>query len=264
MSKVYFAEKVWLTIDVEELNDTNFGLNYLKSPNLDYEKLINNWLELCERNSIKSTAFVLGSFAKKYPDLVKKLHANGHEIACHGEDHRLVYDYSQKEWEENTKKAKQFLEDLISDEVEGYRSPSWSLPFENSYYEDLVKMGFRYSSSYFPFKTYMYGNSEDKKKPFVVHTEAGEITEIPLAKYGIPFSGGFYLRALPFFLQKILMKKLSKITKPIIYIHPYELSDENPYTVYRDLAALDKEFFLAFFSLGLPNKKIESFIKCAA
>lgn len=260
MSRVYKDGKVWLTIDVEELDDTNFNIRYKKKPEIDYEQMLDNWLELCEQKGVKSTAFTLGAFAKKYPDLVKKLHNQGHEIACHGEDHRLVYSYPKNQWAKNTKKAKEYLEDLIGEKVEGYRSPSWSLPFETEYYEDLVKMGFTYSSSYFPFKTYMYGHSEDKKKPFIIKTESGEIMEIPVPKYIIPFSGGFYLRAFPVCIQKILFNRVEKITKSVIYIHPYELTEKNPFFHYLKNMEFSIEYILAFFSTAAPLKKLERVI----
>jgi len=261
MSRIYNSEKIWLTIDVEELVDSNFNIKYKSIVKLDYNKLIDNWLDFCDENNIKSTAFVLGSFAKKYPDIIRKIHNKGHEIACHGEDHRLVYKYDREEWYIKTNIAKSFLEELINDEVKGYRSPSWSLPYDKEYYEDLIKMGFTYSSSYFPFKTYMYGHSEDKKKPFTVFTDKGEITEIPLAKFLIPFSGGFYLRLIPTFLQKMLIYRLAKITKVIIYIHPYELDSENMFFKHLETANFSKDFFLAFYSSSSPKKKIKCLLE---
>ena len=83
--------KIWWTIDVEELEDSNFILTKTKDFELDYEQLINKWLDFCQDNHITSTAFVLGNFAKKYPHIIKKI-AKNHEIACHGLTHELVYN----------------------------------------------------------------------------------------------------------------------------------------------------------------------------
>jgi len=262
-SKVYNEHEIWLTIDVEELNDSNFKLSEKKPIKLNYEKLIDDWLELCDKNNCKSTAFVLGGFAKKYPEIVKKLSSAGHEIASHGHTHDLVYDISFETWKESINDSKKTLEDIIGKEVNGYRSASWSLPFDKQYYETLVDSGYTYSSSYFPLKTYLYGNSIDKKWPFEIHTSSGVITEIPIPKLGIPYSGGFYLRMLPLFLQKILMKRMFSLgVKPVIYIHPYELVNPDFITKYfLQYFKKNIDFFLAFSAISRPIKDIDMLLK---
>lgn len=145
MSKIRESNPTWFTIDIEKLDDSNFDIKNIRNLDLDYEKLLFNWLEFCDENSICSTGFILGSFAKEFPHLVKEFHKRGHEVACHGLTHELVYNLDKKLWKEQTKEAKKILEDLIGDEVKGYRSPSWSLPFDEEYYEDLIDLGFKYS-----------------------------------------------------------------------------------------------------------------------
>ena len=259
MSEIYKNSKVWLTIDVEEITDTNFNINWKSKVNLNYELLIDNWIELCNKLNYKSTCFVLGSFAKKYPNLIKKLHNNGHEISSHGVNHNLVYNMKFSDWKESIIESKKILEDIISYEVIGYRSASWSLPFEKKYYETLINEGYSYSSSYFPLKTYMYGNSINKKEPFKIYTKSGVITEMPIPKYKIPFSGGFYLRVLPIFIEKYLFKKaINNRIKPIIYIHPYELiKDRSLISYFLKHSKVNLDFILAFYSISKPICKIE-------
>lgn len=258
MSSIYQCSRIWLTIDIEELCDTNFRITWKQKENLDYAILLNGWMELCEHLNLKSTCFILGSFAKKHPDIIKQLSKNGHEIASHGNTHELVYEMEYDAWCQSISDSKKFLEDLCGLEVIGYRSASWSLPFEKRYYEGLARHGYRYSSSYFPFKTYMYGNSIDKKKPFDISTEAGIIREIPLAKKYIPFSGGLYLRVLPSFLQRHLSQRLiSEDIRPIVYVHPYELADTNLLGGMSTKAKIGKDYILAFAGTGKIRKKIE-------
>jgi len=256
---------LWLTIDVERVEDANFGITPKKPLNLDYSQILKSWIELCKKHQVTSTAFVLGSFAKKYPQTIKELDSQGHEIASHGLRHELVYKLDFKEWVKETLESKKILEDLIGKEVKGYRSPSWTLPFEKRYYEALVEMGFSYSSSYFPFKTYMYGNKIDKKEPFVIYTPSGEITEIPIPKLFIPFSGGFYMRMLPFWIIKLLFSSLIHSGhKPIIYTHPYELIP-NLFRRFLKDVRFDLTYLLTFGNIGdsLPrfDQLLESFVK---
>jgi len=62
---------IWLTIDVEEITDMNFNIKWKKSPAIDYEQRIDTFIKLAK--NYKATAFVLGSFAEKYPYLIQKL-----------------------------------------------------------------------------------------------------------------------------------------------------------------------------------------------
>jgi hypothetical protein len=245
--------KIWLTIDIEEITDTNFNILWKQNIKLDYDKLINDWINLCDSLNIKSTCFVLGSFAKKYPHLIKKLYDNNHEIASHGNNHKLVYDMSLAQWEDSLIKSKDILEDITNNKITGYRSASWSLPFEKKYYQILAKNGYKYSSSYFPMKTYMYGNSINKKQPFKISTPSGDIMEYPIIKNIIPFSGGFYLRVLPMFILKQLFKRTNNT---IIYIHPYEIMSKNLLIYFSKYANINLDFFLAFYSTSKPINKI--------
>ena len=49
-------------------------------------------LAIFRKNNCTATFFVLGHVAEKFPELIKKIHAEGHEIASHGYAHKLVYN----------------------------------------------------------------------------------------------------------------------------------------------------------------------------
>jgi len=247
---------IWFTIDVEEVTDMNFSVRWENPPYVEYEKYIDEFISFSK--NFHSTAFVLGGFAKKYPDIVKKISKNGIEIASHGFKHELVYRQKFTQWSKELSDSKKLLEDLISKSVNGYRSPSWSMPFEKRYYEELVKIGFEFSSSYFPMKNYMYGNSINKTESFCIYTEFGKIEERPIPKFIIPFSGGFYLRVLPLWVLKVLFKKSKNST---LYVHPYELMDQNLMWFFKRFTKLNLDFFLAFYSTGFAKDKIREIIK---
>jgi polysaccharide deacetylase family protein (PEP-CTERM system associated) len=248
-------------MDIEVLEDANFGVKTKTTPKINYEDIIDKWIEQCEELNIKSTCFVLGSFAKKYPKSIEKLVEDGHEVASHGLTHDLIYKQTFDTFKHSISESKKILEDITQCEVKGYRSASWSLPFERKYYEILAQNGYTYSSSYFPFKTYMYGNSIDKKEPFEIITDAGIIKEIPLLKSYLPFSGGFYLRVLPLFLHKILIKSLiSKNYKPIIYTHPYEMSGKYLLRSMSKEISFDMAYILAFAETSPTRSKLKKLL----
>ncbi len=249
-------------MDVEQLQDANFGVSIKNKPKIDYELIIDEWIRQCDELHIKSTCFVLGSFAQKFPKAVEKLSLNGHEIASHGLTHELIYKHSFETFESSISDSKKILEDITQTEVRGYRSASWSLPFEKRYYEALVKNGYSYSSSYFPFKTYMYGNSIDRKKPFNITTDSGIIKEIPLLKYILPFSGGFYLRVIPLWIHKLLIDLLVKSdNKPIIYTHPYEMQGSYLPLLMRDDIEINLAYILAFAETSNSREKLKKLLQ---
>lgn len=245
---------MWLTIDVEEVTDMNFNILWKENPKIDYERYIDNFLEVADDKN--TTAFVLGSFAKKHPKIVEKL-SKHIEVASHGLNHNLIYKEGFNKWNDGIIESKKILEDITSKEIKGYRSPSWSLPFDKKYYGALVDAGYSYSSSYFPMKNYMYGNNINKTTPFKIYTQNGIIEERPISKKIIPFSGGFYLRVLPLWLLKIMFKNTDN---SILYIHPYELIDKNLLNLFKNSADKNLDYFLAFYHLGYAKNKLKKIV----
>jgi polysaccharide deacetylase family protein (PEP-CTERM system associated) len=121
----------------------------------------------CE--STKATFFVLGWIAERYPGLVRRIQKEGHEIACHGYAHRLIYSQSREEFREDIKKSKTILQDITGSEVMGYRAPSYSITNKSRWaFEILAEEGFRYDSSIFPIHHDFYGMPNAPRFPFII------------------------------------------------------------------------------------------------
>ena len=84
-------------------------------------------LTLLKNTKNRATFFVLGSVAEKYPTLIEKIAEDGHEIASHGYLHRLVYELSQAEFEEDVRRSVSVLRPLAGKEILGFRAPYWSI-----------------------------------------------------------------------------------------------------------------------------------------
>ena len=126
---------------------------------------LNNWLT----QRVKATFFVLGWIAERYPGLVRRIQKEGHEIACHGYAHQLVYTQSKEEFRQDIRKAKAILEDITGNEVIGYRAPSYSITNKSRWaFEVLVEEGFKYDSSIFPIRHDFYGIPNAPRFPFVI------------------------------------------------------------------------------------------------
>ncbi|MCD2436637.1 polysaccharide deacetylase family protein [Acidaminococcus sp. NSJ-142] len=149
------------TIDTEDWYHANFedGL-FTNDSNVisTVEKNIDRYLELFSENDVKATFFVLGFVVEQHPQMIKKIAAEGHEIASHGYGHQLVYKQTKKEFREDVYKSKGLIEDLIGCEVLGYRAPSWSIIEESLWALDILEeLGFKYNSAIFPTKNFLYG-----------------------------------------------------------------------------------------------------------
>lgn len=194
-------------------------------------------LSLFEQFNVRGTFFVLGWVAERYPDLVRDIAADGHEIACHGFSHRLVYEQSPDEFYEETLRSKSLLEDITGSRVLGYRAASYSIVRESLWALDiLADLGFVYDSSIFPVHHDRYGIPDAERAPHRMSTPNGKsIVEWPLATatilgFRLPVAGGGYFRLLPYWLSRWGLRSINKREcRPFIfYLHPWEIDPAQP------------------------------------
>src|SRR5690349_15242521 len=84
-------------------------------------------LDLFDEHAVRSTFFVLGWVAERYPSLVPMIARRGHELASHGYAHRLVYDQAPDVFRADVRRSKGVIEDQSGRRVNGYRAPSFSI-----------------------------------------------------------------------------------------------------------------------------------------
>ena len=133
-------------------------------------------------SGVHATFFILGWLADRFPALVKRIQAEGHEVACHGYAHKLIYQQSREAFREEVRKSKEILEALTGEAVIGYRAPSYSITEKSLWaLEILREEGFRYDSSIFPIHHDFYGIPTAPRFPFLISSRAdGEPEFIPL------------------------------------------------------------------------------------
>jgi len=197
----------------------------------------NKLLQLFADSNIKITFFILGWVAERYPELVKAIHAQGHEIASHGYSHQLIYKQDQNVFREETAKSKRILEDLAQVQITGYRAASYSITRKSLWALDtLAELGFTWDSSIFPTRHDNYGIPGSPEEPYRIVTTSGKIlTEFPLTTakvfgQSVPAAGGGYFRQYPYALSRWLFERASNNqTKPqIFYLHPWEIDPDQP------------------------------------
>ena len=230
-----------MTIDVEDYFHVSAFANLIQICDWDnYESRVENntfkLLEILKTKNIIATFFVLGWVAERYPGLIKSIKNEGHEIACHGYSHQLIYNQEKKIFREETIRSKQILEDLIQEPVIGYRAASYSITKRSEWALDiLAELDFKYDSSIFPVRHDRYGMPHSPVFPHLLKTSSGKtIIEFPLSTvkvlgYRLPISGGGYFRLFPYWLSKLGLKSINMGDRPFIfYLHPWEIDPEQP------------------------------------
>jgi polysaccharide deacetylase family protein (PEP-CTERM system associated) len=192
-------------------------------------------LDLFERTGVHATFFTLGWIAERYPNVVRRIVAGGHELASHGYGHLRASSQTRPEFTNDIRSAKALLEDLGGQAVLGYRAPSFSIGRDNLWALDvLLEAGYRYSSSIYPIAHDHYGMPEALRFAFYPNGTDGllevPITTVQVAGRNLPAGGGGYFRLLPYALSRWMMAKVNRedAQPALFYFHPWELDPGQP------------------------------------
>ncbi|WP_026340591.1 XrtA system polysaccharide deacetylase [Thioalkalivibrio sp. ALJT] len=198
------------------------------------ERNIDRILDLFERRGAKATFFTLGWIAERYPHVVRRIVAAGHELASHGYGHERVTDLSPKAFREDVTRARGQLEDLAGVAIRGYRAPSFSIGAGNLWaLEVLAETGHEYSSSIYPVRHDHYGMPDAPREPH--RPLPGGILELPpatlrVAGRNLPAAGGGYFRLLPYALSRRALRRIERVDAipAVFYFHPWEIDPLQP------------------------------------
>ncbi|HZI93218.1 MAG TPA: DUF3473 domain-containing protein, partial [Patescibacteria group bacterium] len=195
-------------------------------------------LELLEASGAKATFFILGCVADRHPELVRRIHREGHEVASHGYDHDLVYNLTPAEFERQLRASAAALNAVTGEKIAAFRAASWSITEKNPWALDVLRAcGLTVDSSIFPLRTWMYGV---KNARLDIHTigggngAVGTLTEYPpsavrLGGLTLPVAGGVFFRLLPYPLTRTILRRINRAGRPaVIYLHPWELDPAQP------------------------------------
>lgn len=227
-----------MTVDVEDFFHVSAFESVISPDNWDeyqprVERNTERLLELFASHNVKATFFVLGWVAERYPELIKKIYNQGHEVASHGYAHRRASEQTPEVFKQDVERSKSHLEQLLGEEIIGYRAPSFSIGYTSEWaFQVLADLGFKYSSSTYPVKHDLYGTPD---WPRFAYQRKENITEIPIPTHKVlgrqtPIGGGGYFRLYPYALSKSLIKSyLKKEQQPYsFYFHPWEIDAEQP------------------------------------
>ena len=190
-------------------------------------------LDRLSASGSQATFFTLGWVADRHPALIRRIVAEGHELASHGYNHERVTCLTPERFRADVDRAKQSLEQTGSVPVIGYRAPTFSVGRSNAWaWRILQETGHRYSSSVFPIRHDLYGDPSAPRTPF--RADPGGLWEIPLTTLrlfgcNLPCSGGGYFRLLPYAAYRLGARHLRhEVRSLIFYTHPWELDPAEP------------------------------------
>lgn len=230
-----------LTVDVEDYFQVSAFADSIAphewdSHSLRVEQNTHKLLDMFDEHQVKATFFVLGWVAERVGTLILEIADRGHEVASHGYSHQLVYNQSPGVFKEETIRAKNILEDIVGQQVRGYRAASYSITNRSLWALDiLAEAGFVYDSSIFPVRHDRYGIPDSPEFPYLLDTPAGhQLIEFPLSTakimgYRLPVAGGGYFRLYPYWLSRAGLRQVNRRQQPFIfYLHPWEIDPEQP------------------------------------
>lgn len=182
-------------------------------------------LSLFDRHGIRATFFCVGTVAARHPAAVRRIAAQGHEIASHGWEHHEAFRMSREELRDDVTRAKAFLEDLTGQEVSGYRAPAWSIRKRNRWaWDALVEAGYRYDSS--PLLP-MLGVRDSRRlgAPLPVFP----VLHFPTPLARTPVGAGIFLRMAPArVVEWAIATERRRGNVAVLGLHPWELDPDPP------------------------------------
>ncbi len=228
-----------MTVDVEDYFQVSAFERYIDRDAWDtqecrVERNVDRILELFDQHQVKATFFMLGWIAERYPQMVKRIVDQGHELASHGWSHIRVTQQDRAAFREDVRRTKALLEDVSGQEILGYRAASYSIGEGNLWaLEVLRETGHRYSSSIYPIRHDLYGMPDAPR--FAFRPGDGDFLEFPvttlrLGQKNLPCGGGGWFRLVPYAGMRWAMRRVNRVDQEsvIFYFHPWEIDPGQP------------------------------------
>lgn len=227
-----------LTIDVEDYFQVSAFSAHIERA--DWQSLpcrveanIGRIMSMLSDANVHATFFALGWIADRYPEMIRRIVDEGHELASHGYDHHRASEQGYGAFLADIRLAKAVLEDVAGTEVKGYRAPSFSIGPKNLWaFDCIADAGYRYSSSIYPIRHDHYGMPD---APRFAHTVRAGLLEIPVTTVRVlrstwPAGGGGYFRLLPYRVSRWSIRRVNAVDRQpaMFYFHPWELDPEQP------------------------------------
>jgi polysaccharide deacetylase family protein (PEP-CTERM system associated) len=228
-----------MTVDVEDYFQVQAFAHCVARSDWDafpgrVDRNTNRILDQFDAAGVKATFFTLGWVAQRQPALIRRIVADGHELASHGWDHTRVDSQDPEVFRDDVRRTKALLEDTGGVAVKGYRAATFSIGTHNMWAFPILRQeGYLYSSSINPIRHDLYGIPDAPRVPF--RPEPDGVLELPMTTVRLlgrnwPCSGGGYFRLLPTMLYRAGLQRVNRHEghPAIFYFHPWEIDADQP------------------------------------
>ena len=257
-----------MSVDVEDYFQVSAFANHVRRDDWAslpsrVERNTDKVMEIFADAGVKSTFFTLGWVADRHKELIRRVVAQGHELASHGFAHYRATDQTREQFRDDVRRTKAILEDAGGVAVAGYHAASFSIGAGNLWaLEVLAEEGYRYSSSIYPVRHDHYGMPD---APRFAHRPVGEagVLELPIstvriAGRNLPVGGGGYFRLMPYALYRRALARLNRDDgqPAVFYFHPWEVDPAQP----RPEGLPLKTRFRHYLNLGLMEERLATML----
>ncbi len=189
----------------EEAKNSKKKTMYLTFDDGPSPKYTEKILKILKRNGIKATFFLIGSNAEKYPDIVKKIAADGHTIGvhCYNHDYKKIYK-STKAYTSDFAKAQNVIRDITGTAPNIFRFPGGSVNnYNKETRKDIISTMLKNGNVYFDWNA-MFGDAGDTNTvsgvlSYAINTASDSKKEIVMLAHDAGAAGNTYKA-----LQKVI------------------------------------------------------------
>jgi peptidoglycan/xylan/chitin deacetylase (PgdA/CDA1 family) len=158
-------------------------------------------LDLLRDLRVPATFFTTGDVARRYPDSIRRVVVQGHELACHGMTHTAFTALDRAAAREEIRQSADILRAFGP--VTSFRAPY--LQFPDTYVELLEESGFRLDSSQAKYKAAYYRSSRSSRIRRIPASVTSSVLRLP---------------------RPVRRAYLGALSNPIVlFVHPWEFVD---------------------------------------
>lgn len=219
-------------------------------------------LDTLEMQKVKCTFFCVGSVAKKFPRIIKRIQKDGHQIGSHSYYHEPVSCQTQSEFAADLRLSIDCLEQITGEKVHCYRAPGFSVSTLTPwFFETLIENGIDTDSSIVFSSNLKYGGfkKEAINEPFLIDVNGAFIKEYPIPTKRFfhkkfIYSGGGYFRFFPYqFVKKWTIGK----NYVMAYFHYRDFYINQP--ILPGTSAIDK--FYIYYGITSAFSKFKNYLE---
>lgn len=226
-------------------------------------ELAERYLALLRGRQMKATFFIVGEIAQKFPEVIRAIAAEGHELACHTFDHIPLNERNPDTLRDDLRRNLDALAPFATVPVQGFRAPILSLGEKQQWaYEVLAELGFTYSSSVLPARNPLHGWPGFGLQPRRLHGVLEvPVTLSPFFGLDVPIGAGTYFRCLPFgSIRRRFSDHAESGTAIVGYFHPYDIDTDQEKVMSRGVGGSRLLNSLLYFNRGATLQRLESIL----